>query len=278
VPVVLNTVDTYSLGNGFECAMDQDKSLLRLVPAVERAADIMDLVSASKRLLTVSELARETKLPKSTVHNLCATLVQLGLLIRRQDHTYVLGPHVVRWSNGFERQTDIATEFALLCDEMPIPEHATASLSVPQDGDMVFIAARQSTSATRFVARPGMRLPAVFVASGKAVLSLSADFEIKRALTENFPAPLTINSISSLDELLKELNQTRGQGVARDIGQCVEGVTNVSSAVLNAFNLPSAAVMVSAPSELAEGAALKEISDVVVAFAYRLSHRMGADI
>ncbi|KQT04555.1 hypothetical protein ASG42_23165 [Rhizobium sp. Leaf391] len=258
--------------------MDQDKALQKLVPAVERAAEILDLVSSSKRFLTVSELSRETNLPKSTVHGLCGTLVQLGLLVRRSDQTFVVGPHVLRWSNGFDRQTDVATEFALLCDEISIPEHTTASLSVPEEMDMVFIAARQAAAGNRFAARPGMRFPAVFVASGKAVLSLSPDFEIRRSVAGKFPAPLTDKSIGGVDELLKELKEARVEGVFYDIGQCVEGVTNVSYPVMNAVNAPLAAVMLSAPSELVEGNALQNVSSVVVSLANRLSHRMGADV
>jgi DNA-binding IclR family transcriptional regulator len=258
--------------------MDQDKSLQKLVPAVERAVGILDQVSASKRLLTVSELSRENKLPKSTVHGLCTTLVQLGLLIRRPDQTYMLGPHVLRWSNGFNRQTDVATEFALACDEVPIPEHVTASLSVLEGTDMVFIAARQPVAADRFSARPGMRLPAAFVASGKAVLSKLADFEVRRLYSGTFPPQMTGRSITGIDELQQELNAARGNGAVHDVGQCVEGVTNVSAAVLNSLNKPLAAVMFSAPSELAEGAALAALSDGVISLAHRLSLRMGADL
>ncbi|MBN8979005.1 MAG: IclR family transcriptional regulator [Rhizobiales bacterium] len=256
--------------------MDQDKSLQKLVPAVERAAGILDLISASKRFLTVSELSRETNLPKSTVHSLCVTMTQLGLLIRRSDQTYVLGPHLLRWSNGFDRQTDVATEFALLCDDAPLLEHATASLSVPEEADMVFIAARQTLGGNRFAARPGMRLPAAFVAAGKAVLSLSADFDVRRSYADGFPAPLTENSVSSLDELLKELGRARETGVVNDIGQCIEGVTNISAPVLNALNKPLAAIMLSAPSELVEGPQMEELSHLVISLANRLSHRMGA--
>lgn len=258
--------------------MDQDKPLQKLVPAVERAAEILDLVSASKRFLTVSELSRETNLPKSTVHGLCGTMVKLGLLVRRSDQTFVIGPHVLRWSNGFERQTDVATEFALLCDEVSIPEHATASLSVPENADMVFIAARQAAAGNRFAARPGMRFPSVYVAAGKAVLSLFPDFEVRRLNAGSLPAPLTGKSVAGIEDLLKELKQGRAQGVFQDIGQCVEGVTNVSAPVINAVKKPLAAVMLSAPSELLEGQALDEIASVVVTLAHRLSHRMGADV
>jgi DNA-binding IclR family transcriptional regulator len=258
--------------------MDQDNSLQKLVPAVERAAGVLDIVSASKRFLTLSELSREADLPKSTVHSLCMTMVQLGMLIRRSDQTFQLGPHLLRWSHAFDRQTDVATEFSLLCADMPIAPEATATLSVPEDVDMVFIAARQSGAGHRFNARPGMRIAAPFVASGKAILSKWSDFEIRRRFADGLPKPLTAASVHGVDRLLEEIRSIRETGLAEDIGQCLDGVTNVSAPVLDALNRPLAAVMLSLPTELAEGTALAEASSMIVTLADRLSRRMGADL
>ncbi|MBY2973079.1 IclR family transcriptional regulator [Rhizobium leguminosarum] len=258
--------------------MDQDKTLQKLVPAVERAVEVLDIVAVSKRFLTVSELAREADLPKSTVHSLCLTMVQLGMLIRRPDQTFQLGPHLLRWSNAFDRQTDVATEFALLCDDMPILTEAAATLSVPEDIDMVFIASRQAAAGHRFQARPGMRVPAPFVAAGKAILSRWSDFEIRRRFADGLPKPLTENSVRSVDQLFEEIRLVRKTGFAEEVGQCIDGVTNLSAPILNALNRPLAAVMLSLPTELADAELLTEVSQTVLTLANRLSHRMGADI
>ncbi|ATA47299.1 hypothetical protein BGC10_13500 [Brucella abortus] len=74
--------------------MDGDKMMidaegsLKLVPAVMRAAQILDQIARAtqeggKRSgegMKLSELARQTALPKSSVHGLCQTLVHLKLL------------------------------------------------------------------------------------------------------------------------------------------------------------------------------------------------------
>ncbi|HZG27426.1 transcriptional regulator, IclR family [Ensifer adhaerens] len=257
--------------------MDEDGTLRqKLVPAVERASIILDLVAEAKRYPTVSDLARETGLPKSTVHGLCTTLTHLGLLMRRSDQTYVLGPHLLKWSNAFDRQTDLAAEFAALWDQAQVVDDAIVSLCILDEMDVVFIAARQRSALERFAVRPGMRLPAAFCAAGKAILARWPDHDIQRAY-KSFPAPLTERSVADLGGLLEEVRQIRSDGVAVEIGQCHRGVTNFGAPVLNSLNRTVAAVLVSIDTEDAPEPAKRNLAAHASGLASRLSRRLGAE-
>lgn len=249
----------------------------KLVPAVERASIILDIVSGAKRYPTVSDLARATALPKSTVHGLCTTLAQLGLLIRRPDQTFVLGPHIVKWSNAFERQTDIAVEFAAIWDQSGEVSDSVVSLCILDDVDVVFIAARQTNALARFAVRPGMRLPAAFCAAGKAILARWPDHEVQRVFNARFPEALTENSVAGVEALGSELRQIRTEGVAVEIGQCQRGVTNFAAAVVNSLNRPVAAVLISVDSEDLSADDRAAFSANVSSVASRLSQRLGAE-
>jgi IclR family transcriptional regulator, blcABC operon repressor len=258
--------------------LEEDESArLRLVPAVERASIILDIVAASKRYPTISDLARETSLPKSTVHGLCTTLAHLGLLIRRPDQTFVLGPHLLKWSNAFERQTDVAAEFAALWDQSDSFQDAVVSLCILDEMDVVFIAARQRSALERFVVRPGMRLPAAFCAAGKAMIARWSDHDIARAFI-SFPPPLTERSVADVGGLLNEVKSIRADGVAIEIGQCQRGVTNFGAAVLNSLNRTVAAVLVSIDSEDLGPAAIESGCANARDLATRLSLRLGAEV
>ncbi|GAA0485569.1 substrate-binding domain-containing protein [Microbacterium aurantiacum] len=64
------------------------------VPALERAARLLEAVAATRPAPGVSELARQLGMPKSSVHNLCASLVDERMLLRGVDGTFRLGPRV----------------------------------------------------------------------------------------------------------------------------------------------------------------------------------------
>ncbi|MCV3765853.1 IclR family transcriptional regulator [Rhizobium sp. TRM95796] len=257
--------------------MEEDESTrLKLVPAVERASIILDLVASSKRYPTISDLARETALPKSTVHGLCTTLTHLGLLIRRPDQTFVLGPHLLKWSNAFERQTDVAAEFAALWDQSDSFQDAVVSLCILDEMDVVFIALRQRSPLERFMVRPGMRLPAAFCAAGKAIIARWSDHDIVRAF-KSFPQSLTERSVGDVEELLDEVKAVRATGVAIEIGQCQRGVTNFGAAVVNSLNRTVAAVLISRDSEELGSTATERGCADARDLARRLSLRLGAE-
>ncbi|MBX9457949.1 MAG: IclR family transcriptional regulator [Rhizobium sp.] len=257
--------------------MAQQTPQHKLVPAVEKASQVLDIVAAAKRYPTISELARETALPKSTVHGLCTTLVHLGLLIRRPDQTYLLGPHILKWSNAFDRQTDVATEFAALWDQVDMFPDAIASLGIPDGTDIVFIAARQTHAIERFAIRPGMRIAAPYCAAGKAVLASLSDFEISRAVGASLPPPLTEHSVGDVAALLVEIGQIRDAGVSVEAGQCQAGITNFAAAVSNSLGRPVAAIMLSVESETLGADAQGRLEVLVAEMAARLSRRLGAE-
>lgn len=249
----------------------------KLVPAVERASHILDLVARRKAHPTLSELARELGLAKSTVHTLCRTLTELNLLIRRPDQTYQLGPHLMRWSNAFAQQSDVATEFASIWDEGTEMPGATITLSVLEGDEVVYIAARNSEiSHSLMDFRAGMRLPAAFTATGKSFLSHMSDFEVKRLYGKGLPAPRTPHSVRSLDQLLGELHETRQNHYSVDDQQVAEGLVCFGAAVLGSRNVPIAGVAVSLlADDVTEKDREKTIADLR-RIASKLSVRMGA--
>ena len=115
------------------------------VPALVRGTRVLDAVMASDRPPTVSDLARQLDLPKSTVHGLCATLVQLGLLTRRDAKSFQIGPRVMRWANAFLAQSELTAEFSALWTNLTVLADETITLSVLDGPEVVYIACRNSS-------------------------------------------------------------------------------------------------------------------------------------
>lgn len=259
--------------------MDPLKRKANPVPALERGARILDLVARSRSFLSLSEISRELKIARSSVHTLCHTLINLELLIRRSDQTFQLGPHVMRWSNAFSLQSDVATEFASIWDQETELPGATITLTVLEEAEVVYIAARNSAlSNTRIDFRTGMRLPAAFTATGKAFLSHMSDFEVRRLFPEGLPPVRTPKSVQDVDNLLKELQEIRQMGYSCDDEQVAEGIVCFGAAVLDSRNRPIAGVAVSLPIEAVDDAVQQKAIANVKRIATQLSHRMGADL
>ncbi|MCY0148600.1 IclR family transcriptional regulator [Hoeflea sp. G2-23] len=259
--------------------MKQEETKTNLVPALERGTRILDLIARTKGYPSLSEIAREIGIAKSSAHTLCNTLVQLELLIRRPDQTFQLGPHVMRWSNAFTQQSDVAAEFAALWDQETEMPGATITLSVLEGTEVVYIAARNSAVSHSLIEfRAGMRLPAPFTATGKAFLSQMSDFEVRRLLSDGLPEPRTPHSVQTLDALLSELQTIRKHGYSCDDQQVAEGLVCYGASVLDSRNRPIAGIAVSLQAEQLSESEKNQIISNVQRMAARLSVRMGADL
>jgi DNA-binding IclR family transcriptional regulator len=259
-------------GNGREAANGKN------VPALVRAHAILDLVTTMDGAPTVSELARFLKLPKSTVHGLCATMVNLGILVRRSDNSFHIGPHVVRWSNAFVATADLVAEFAAIFDEIDVLTRETITLSVLEGAEVMYISCRNSTLPLGITFRIGMRLPAPFTATGKAILSTMPDRQVRAIMANRWPEPLTGNSVADIDSLVAELAQTRQRGFSIDNGQVRDGMTCLGVPVRNSNNKVVAGVAVSFLSLDVDQPTLTLMAKNIAKVADLLSMRLGADM
>lgn len=251
-------------------------------PAVGRAVRILDLVARSARPLTASDLARDTGLPKSSLHGLCETLIQLRLLQRMGNGSLAMGPHVMTWANAFLAHTNILQEFQLAWQESGLFTMETITLSVLDGRDVVYIACQNGNRPLDLTFRNGMRLPAPYTATGKAMLSTLPDNEV-RALLENAPWPtqLTRHSVASLDALMLELAQCRSHGYSIDDEQVREGMHCFGAAVFDASNQQRAVAGLAVSFlkvDLDHPDKVAKIGRNIRALADTLSARMGAPL
>lgn len=196
-------------------------------PAVGRAAAILDCIAHAGKPMSFTELSRLLQLPKSSLHGLCNTLVQLNLLTRLDSGLLSLGPHVVMWANAFLSRIDITKEFFASWDEMRVLPDETITLSVRDGREVVYIACRNGSRPLGFVFKTGNRLPAVYTATGLAMLSTLPDQSVYRLLDPAqfpWPARFTQKGLTSLDELMAELPEIRRRGYSIDREGVREGM------------------------------------------------------
>jgi len=208
----------------------------RQVPSIVRAIRILDeLVTGKPR--GVSELARALGLPKSSIHGLCQTLADLGILARVGANQFAIGPHVLQWANTFQTQSSLTVEFQRLCAETSVLEREALNLSVLNGSSVMYVACKAGTRPLGVSFSVGMSLPAVFTATGKAMMSTMTPQEVDAVVgTGTWPKPLTSTSVRSRKALEAELEETRQRGYSIDNGQLREGMLCIGAPVFGANN------------------------------------------
>jgi len=208
---------------------DEERSL---VPAVTRAVAILDLVASEGEPLGISAIARRLGLPKSSVANLCSTLVDTGLL-RLQDGGVQLGPHLAQLGGSYLSSVDQVRLFQESCGVLQAGRNDTVQLALLSDGiDVIYLAKREGVHPVRLASTPGRALPATCTATGKAMLATLDDQQVRNRLAGAGPFPqLTPNSIITEDALFRELDLIRSRGYSLDREEVIEGVVCVGVAI-----------------------------------------------
>ncbi|MFF8846430.1 IclR family transcriptional regulator [Streptomyces sp. NPDC015127] len=251
----------------------------RLVPAVTRALDILELFLEGDATLSAPDVTRKLQLPRTTVHELLTTLAARSYLVTvpEQPGRYRLGVRAYQLGSRYAEQLDLAAEGGRVAREVAETCDETVHVAILEDTDVIYIAKVDSTHAVRMVSAAGRRLPAHCTSVGKMLLaSLSAD-ELDARIAGRELVAMTPASLTDPDELRAALAGIRERGIAVEHRESNPDVSCVAAPVRDSAGRVVAALSISVPmirwsedreAELAELAA-KGARDLSV----RLGHR-----
>jgi DNA-binding IclR family transcriptional regulator len=186
----------------------EDKSQVQVIA---RAAAILRALEEQPAGLSLGQIAQRVDLPRSTVQRIVAALAAEKLLrlaaSARTDFVALARPFLVRLSNELNETVDLAT--------------------IKKD-HLIFVDQVIGPHRLRAVSAVGEAFPLYCTANGKAYLAQLDQVAVARLIGTSFERR-TANTMTRLDDLLKELKSVRKSGVAFDreehtLGICAAGV------------------------------------------------------
>ena len=204
-----------------------------IVPAVLRAGAILDaLAEGEGRPLSVSELARQVGVPKSSTANLCASLEEAGLIARGPAGGYLLGRKLAVLGGRYLSTVNQVTEFYQQCRTLERISRETARVAVLEGLDVLYLARYDGAAPLRLTANIGDRFPATCTATGKALLATLDPAVVRDRLSGVSALPrLTERSLATIPQLMDELARVRELGYAVDDEETTAGVLCLSMPV-----------------------------------------------
>ena len=246
----------------------------RLTPAVVRSLDVLELFLDARHGLTAPEVVQRTGLPRTTVHELLATLAQRKYLWRDERSTYHLGLSVFRLGNAFAERLDLRAVGLRVAESVVKECDETVHIGILDGADLVYICKVDSTHSVRMVSRMGGRVPASCTAVGKALLAYLPDSERKPLVGKGL-SKLTPNSITEPHVLANQLDEIRASGVAFESGESTPDVSCVAAPVRDHTGSVVAALSISVPDMRWNLRSPQEWADVAIDGAARFSSELG---
>lgn len=170
------------------------------IQSVERALDMITIISETERPLTFTEIIEMTGLPKSSTFRYLSTMVNRGYFtIDPVDNTYRIGPGFPIGSNDVtEAIKDLATP---IMQKLSIKLGETVNLGVLAGLTIKYIKVVESPRHIRASSRIGSRDSLHCTALGKVILSKFESKELGSLLTAIEFTKKTSKTILSISDL-----------------------------------------------------------------------------
>ena len=205
------------------------------IQVISRAVKVLRALEGHPEGLSLSAIAKEVALPRSTVQRIVGALSSEGFLISASPTSRVrLGPGLV--SLGSAAKADIDRLIILHMKQLSIEVGETVDLSVQDGKVMIFIDQVISDSQKlRAVSSVGEAFPIHTCANGKAIMANMSDKEIDQLITTSALSKLTEFTISDPAALKNEIEKIRKKGIAFDREEHCEGVCAIGIAIADPY-------------------------------------------
>ena len=158
-----------------------DKGAMQVIT---RAAAVLGALAQPGGGRSLSQLAAQTGLPKTTVHRICTALESVGYVqVDPATGRRELGGGLLRLTAIGRR--DLRSVLEPYLERLSRDLNETVDLAVLDGDDVLFVAQHPAPERELMaIARVGARFPAASMASGKVLLARLPDYELRRMLPE----------------------------------------------------------------------------------------------
>lgn len=208
--------------------------------------DILEAIAARSKPLSLTAIAKDIGMSKSSVHTLLSTLHDRGYVLRLEDQRYTIG--IRAWQIGcVATPIEMSRIAGPYMTDLVGKVYDGAALAVLDGAQTVCIQLVESTQAVRVHDDIGNRCHAWCVSNGISMLATMADEDVLRLLPDPLPCP-TEDSFKTHEEVLAKLHEVRALGYTVMRRTWRPDTTGVSLPVRGPDNRMVAALCVSMPA------------------------------
>jgi len=236
------------------------------VRSIQRALDILSLLSEEQPLIAVRDIVNATGLAKTTVIRIVQTLEQSGLLWATPSG-YMAGPGLWRWAHLARRSWELPPETQRLMRELAARERETVNVYVTRDIVRVCIAQQESPQPLRHVVRVGDELPMWAGASAKVLLRAASPALLERIARSS---PFGDDHVERIRGWIEEATQ---QGYAVSHGEREAGLSAVAVPLTGRTGTVVAALTLSGPTVRFTDERVADFAEALLTAAKQMNER-----
>jgi IclR family pca regulon transcriptional regulator len=227
------------------------------VSGFARGLKVIEAFGEMTPRLAIADVAKATGLDRATARRCLLTLADLGYA-DYDGKFFTLTPKILRLGHAYLAATPLPTLIQPHLDQLSEKSGQSASASVLDGTEIVYIARASQRRVMSINLTPGSRLPAYCASMGRVLLAALPEGEALAVLSQTDLKPNTPNTKIDKGVLMAEFRRVREDGYAvidqeLEIGLCSIAVPikNDRGQIVAAINIGAPAVLVPA-SEMVE--------------------------
>jgi len=241
------------------------------VQSIDRAFAVLRQVAHEPA--GISEIARATHLPVSTVARLLSTLESQGAVVRLRDSgAYGIGAGIRALAESVDASASLVTRGRPVLATLVERTGETCGLSVREGDEVVYLDHVENAHEVTLRDWTGTRLPLHVVSSGLVLLAAQAPEVIAAYVAHPLAAP-TAHTVAQPARLRRRLAGIRRDGYAWTIGEFDDAIASVAAPVVDAHGATVAAIHSHGPSYRFPG---ERDADAIAAAVCAAARELGA--
>ncbi len=248
-------------------------------PAVDRALDLIEIIAASDRDLSLSEIMKRVNIPRQSLIRILNTLVYRGIIERAgQRGFYRVGIRLLYLGNRLQDKITLRSVAWPFMQELAEKTHKTIELSTLDRDQLILIEQIEGTEGVRLYSRVGGVYPYFHaLAVGKIYLA-HMNPEKRRNVLDKIGLPsVTEHTITDIGKLEKELLRVRENGYAFEDQELRKGVRRVEAPIYDYHNNLAGCIGIAATIFSFELEHREDLGRMAVQTANKISYRMGKE-
>ncbi len=227
------------------------KKVLYSAPSVKKAFKILYAISDASSGLGISDLSKQLKIGKSTVHGITSALEEIGVLIRDPLHKkYFLGYTLLELKKKAYGKMELRDVAKVPMEKLMERIGETVFLGILSGDHVTILDMVESHHEMKITSPPGTRLPLLAGATGKVFLSQFEEKKAKEVIQKGGLIKFTSKSIVDQEKFLKEVKEAKKKGYAIDNEEYMLGVKAIAAPIQTSSPPPAAIWVVGFTSSL----------------------------
>lgn len=231
-----------------------------------RVIKILEVISNNPEGYTLSELAKLTEIPFSTLSPIVKTLLHHKFLeLKYETSTYTIGIQSYFIGSSFISRNSALELIRKEMDSLANESGETCQLGILENDQVFYLLKVEGQASIRVVSEVGGSMPAHTTALGKAILAFMEKDKVANLYENKDLVKITDKTITDKDVLLEQIQQIQKSEFAYEHGENTENLACIAIPIFQ-DNVIVAAISVAYPLFRETKEKMQQIEELLVKY------------